>query len=88
MRQRLIYATCCYKVKMDSKTNEYLKKTSTWKRILFMLFFAVIVGFVRMLLWMVVFFQVISTLFLGLPNPNARKFGKVLSVYLYQIIHG
>ena len=71
---------------MSDDLNEHLKRPGTWRRILFMLIFAVILGFVRILFWAVVVFQVMSTLLTGSTNPNALKFGKTLSVYLYQIM--
>ena len=71
---------------MSDDLNEHLKQPGTWRRILFMLIFAVILGFVRILLWAVVVFQVVSTLLTGSTNPNALKFGRTLSIYLYQIL--
>ncbi|MCK5121080.1 MAG: DUF4389 domain-containing protein, partial [Methylococcales bacterium] len=47
---------------MQQEINDNLKKISTWKRIFFMLVFAVIVGLVRILLWAVIFLQVASAL--------------------------
>lgn len=70
----------------DENIHRNLKKVSTWKRILFMLIFAVIVGIVRILLWAVVLLQVASALFTGAPNPNLLKLGRTLAVYLYQIL--
>ena len=71
---------------MQQEINDNLKKISTWKRIFFMLVFAVIVGLVRILLWAVIFLQVASALLTGEPNKNILDFGRTLSVYLYHII--
>jgi len=71
---------------MQQEINDNLKKISTWKRIFFLLVFAVIVGLVRMLLWAVILLQVASTLFTGEPNQNILSFGKKLSAYLYHIL--
>ena len=71
---------------MPQEINDNIKKISTWKRIFFMLVFAVIVSMLRMLLWMVVFLQVASALLTGTPNQNILSFGKTLSVYLYHIL--
>lgn len=68
----------------DVQTN--LKKIGTWKRILFMLLFAVILGLVRILLWAVVLLQVASNLLTGSENPNVLSFGQNLSVYVYNIL--
>lgn len=71
---------------MDHDINENLKKISTWKRIFFMLVFAVIVGIVRILLWAVILLQIASALFTGSANKNILSFGSTLSVYLYHIL--
>jgi hypothetical protein len=71
---------------MGNELQDHLKQPGTWQRIFFMLIFAVIIGFVRIMLWALVLFQVVSALLTGAANPNALKFGKVLSDYLYQIL--
>lgn len=71
---------------MEEKIQENLKKISTWKRILFMLIYSVIVGLVRILLWTVILLQIASTLLTGSPNGNILDFGKKLSAYLYHIL--
>lgn len=71
---------------MDEPINENLKKHSTWRRIFFMLIYAVIVGLVRILLWAVILLQVASTLFTGKCNPNILSFGGYLSAYIYHIL--
>jgi len=71
---------------MEQEINENLKKISTWKRIFFIIVFAVIVGLVRILLWAVVLLQIASALLTGEPNKNILGFGRKLSVYLYHIL--
>ena len=71
---------------MQKDINDNLKQISTWKRIFFLLVFAVIVGLVRILLWAVIFLQVASTLITGSPNQNILKFGSQLAAYLYHIL--
>ncbi len=71
---------------MDEQIEENLKKTSTWKRIFFMLIFAAIGGLVRMLLWAVILLQIASVLFTGNPNENVLRFGRNLSLYTYHIL--
>ncbi|MGR9100825.1 MAG: DUF4389 domain-containing protein [Gammaproteobacteria bacterium] len=71
---------------MQEQINTNLKKPGTWKRIFFMLVFAVIAGLVRILLWAVILLQVASMLLTGTPNANVLTFGKNLSVYLYHIL--
>ena len=71
---------------MEQDINENLKKISTWKRIFFIIVFAIIVGLVRILLWAVVLLQIASALLTGEPNKNILGFGRKLSVYLYHIL--
>lgn len=71
---------------MQQEINENLKKISTWKRIFFLLVFAVIVSMVRILLWAVILLQVASALFTGESNKNILGLGKKLSAYLYHIL--
>ena len=71
---------------MQEEINQNLKKISTWKRIFFILVFAVIVGLVRVLLWAVILLQVASILLTGSANVNILNFGKNLSVYIYHIL--
>jgi hypothetical protein len=51
-----------------------------------MMVFAAIGSMVRMLLWAVIFLQVVSTLFTGNCNPNILNFGRSLSIYTYHIL--
>lgn len=71
---------------MQEQINENLKKIETWKRIIFMLIYALIDGMVKLLLWLVVFLQVGSVLLTGSVNPNILGFGRSLSAYHYHIL--
>lgn len=71
---------------MQEHINENLKKISTWKRIIFMLIFAVIDSMVKLLVWLVVLLQVGSVLLTGATNPNILGFGRSLSTYHYHIL--
>lgn len=73
-------------IPIDKEIQKNLKKPSTWRRVFFMLIFAFIVGFVRMILWAVVLFQLATALITGSPNPHALRFGRILTLYLYQIL--
>lgn len=70
---------------MKDQINDNLKKTSTWKRIIFMLILAIVVSIVRTLLWAVILLQVITTLLTGSSNTHILAFGRSLSAYLYHI---
>lgn len=71
---------------MQERINENLKKIETWKRIIFMLIYAVIDSMVKLLLWLVVLLQVGSVLLTGTTNPNILGFGRSLSTYHYHIL--
>ncbi len=71
---------------MQEQINENLKRIDTWKRIIFMLIYAVIDSMVKLLLWLVVLLQVGSVLFTGATNPNILGFGRSLSTYHYHIL--
>lgn len=71
---------------MQDDINENLKKMSTWKRILFILVFSVIVGLIRVLLWTVILLQIASTLLTGKSNQHILDFSRKLSAYLYHIL--
>ncbi|MBS3952131.1 MAG: DUF4389 domain-containing protein [Methylomicrobium sp.] len=71
---------------MQEQINENLKKPSTWKRIVFIMLFAVIVGVVRVVLWGIILLQIAYTLLTGNSNKNILDLGKKLAVYLYHII--
>ena len=59
---------------------------STWKRILFMILFAILYGIAEMVVGVVAFVQVIFALFTGGPNQRLLDLGQNLATYLYQII--
>lgn len=71
---------------MQQEINDNLKKASTWKRIFFILIFAVIVGLVRMLFWAIILLQIASTLLTGTANQNILDFSGKLSAYLYHVV--
>ena len=71
---------------MQEQINANLKKIETWKRIVFMLIYAVIDSMVRLVLWLVVFLQVAAVLLTGSVNPNILEFGKNLATYHYRIL--
>ncbi|PKM11630.1 MAG: DUF4389 domain-containing protein [Gammaproteobacteria bacterium HGW-Gammaproteobacteria-3] len=71
---------------MQEHINDNLKKIGTWKRIFFILVFAVIVGLIRILLWAVILLQIASSLLAGTANKNILDFGRKLAAYLYHIL--
>ncbi len=71
---------------MNAQIDFDITLPSTWRRIAFMLIYAVIDGIVRTLLWAVILLQTITALVTGKPNRNILDFGRNLSVYIYHIM--
>lgn len=71
---------------MEEELQDNLKQLSTWKRIGFILIFAVIAGVVRTLIWVVVLLQIAATLITGNTNQHILGFGQKLATYLYHIM--
>jgi len=71
---------------MEEELQDNLKQVGTWKRIGFILIFAVIAGVVRTLIWVVVLLQIASALLAGKPNQHILGFGQKLAAYLYHIM--
>ena len=71
---------------MQTQYDEDVKKLKTWKRIFLMLFFFVIAGIVRVLVWIVILLQLFTVLFSGYPNSNILSFGRSLSAYMYHLL--
>lgn len=70
---------------MQEQLYENLNNIGIWKRIFFMLLFAVILKLAGLLLWLVVFLQVATSLLTGKPIENLLDFGRQLSAYMYHI---
>ena len=71
---------------MEEELQDNLKQVSTWKRIGFILIFAVIAGVVRTLIWVVVILQIAAALLTGNTNKHILGFGQKLAAYLYHIM--
>ena len=71
---------------MEEQLQDNFKQVSTWKRIGFILIFAVIAGVVRTLIWVVVLLQIVSALISGDTNQHILGFGQKLAAYLYHIM--
>ncbi len=64
----------------------HLTDATTWKRVFFMLIFAAIGGFVRMLIWLTIVLQIVSIIFTGKSNENVLVFARNLATYTYHIL--
>jgi len=71
---------------VHTQMNDNLKRLETWKRIVFMLIYALIDSLVKLVLWLVIFLQTATILLVGQTNPILLEFGRNLSAYHYQIL--
>jgi hypothetical protein len=71
---------------MKEPASYNLAEFDIWKRFFFMFIFAAITSLVRLLIWAVTAFQVVSALLTGKANQNILSFGRSLSVYTYHIM--
>jgi hypothetical protein len=70
--------------------NEQIKSNLTsskhWLRLIFMLLFAAILQLASIIMWILVIAQFIFSLITGEDNPNLRKFGHSLSIYIFDTL--
>ncbi|MCF6325545.1 MAG: DUF4389 domain-containing protein [Gammaproteobacteria bacterium] len=71
----------------EIESNEVVKqKEMIWKRGLYMLLFAFLLGVIKFVTFSVVALQFFLVLVNGAPNSQLLAFGKSLSSYTYQIM--
>ena len=70
---------------MDENLKHNLKAHKTWMRGLYIIIFSIFYSIAEILLFAVVFFQFLLTLFTGSTNQRLLKLGQSLSSYIYQI---
>lgn len=70
---------------MDDELKQHMGDRGVWKRLLFMLVFAVLYGVAEVVLSAVVVFQFLSVLFTGSRNGKVLSLGSSLSTYAYQV---
>ncbi len=71
---------------MNEDLKEHVSEPATWKRLLYMLLFVVLIYITAFVIAIVVVFQFFVTLVTGEPNDRLREFGGQLSVYAYQML--
>jgi len=72
---------------VNSNNNEVARHSDTiWKRGLYMLLFAFLIGVVKFVTFSVVVLQFFLVLVNGVPNTQLLDFGLSLSRYTYQIM--
>jgi len=63
-----------------------LTSSRHWLRLLFMLVFAAVLQVASIVMWMLVIAQFIFSLVTGEDNPQLRKFGHALSIYIFNTL--
>ncbi len=71
---------------MKEEIKQRLQRNETWQRGLYMLFFIVIYGFTKFLVFIVMLFQFVTIILTGKTNEQLLKFSQNLSTYIYQIV--
>ena len=72
--------------KPEGQVKRNVAAKSTWVRLLFMAFFAVVYGILHGVLAVVVGLQFLTVLFTGSPNERLMKFGHELGIYYHDIV--
>lgn len=70
---------------MDDELKQHMGDSGVWKRLLFMLVFAVIYSVAEVVLTAVVVLQFLFVLFTGEKNDRLLSLGASLSTYAYQV---
>jgi hypothetical protein len=70
---------------MDEDLKQNLKARRTWMRGLYIVIFSVFYAIAEIVLFAVVLFQFLLTLFTATRNQRLLKLGQSLSTYIYQI---
>jgi hypothetical protein len=71
---------------MDDELKQNIKERKTWLRGLYMLLFLVFYSVAKVIIFAVIAFQFLLTLFTGKTNDRLVKLGQSLSTYIYQIL--
>jgi len=71
---------------MDDELKQNIKERKTWLRGLYMLLFLVFYSVAKVIVFAVITFQFLLTLFTGKTNERLIKLGQSLSTYIYQIM--
>ncbi len=71
---------------MDDEVKGNLKNTDVWMRLFFIVVMYALFGVAKVVLFLMVVFQFLSTLFTGKTNERLLGFGAQLSEYIYQLV--
>jgi len=71
---------------VDNKTKKYVSEFGTWKRLLFMILFVVIINIAEAVVFLVAAVQFLFKLLTGKTNAQMRNLGGSLGAYVREII--
>ncbi len=71
---------------MDDEVKGNLKNADVWMRLFYIVIMYALYGVARVVLFLMVVFQFLSTLFTGKTNQRLLDFGKQLAEYIYQLV--
>lgn len=70
----------------NTQIKSNLTSSKHWLRLIFMLLFAAILQLASVVMWVLVTVQFLFSLVTGQDNPNLRKFGHSLSIYICETL--
>ncbi len=71
---------------MDEELKKHIREPKTWLRGLYIILFLVLYSVAKVIIFAIIIFQFLLTVFTGKTNPRLVKLGQSLSTYSYQIL--
>jgi len=71
---------------MDEELKKHIREPKTWLRGLYILLFLVLYSIAKVVIFAIILFQFLLTVFTGKTNERLVKLGQSLSTYSYQIL--
>jgi len=71
---------------MNDEIKQNIKERKTWLRGLYMIMFLIFYSVAKVIVFTVIAFQFVLTLFTGKTNERLVKLGQSLSTYIYQVL--
>ena len=71
---------------MDEELKKHIREPKTWLRGLYILLFLVLYSIAKVVIFAIIIFQFLLTVFTGNTNKRLVKLGQSLSTYSYEIL--
>ncbi|MFT6556308.1 DUF4389 domain-containing protein [Sneathiella sp.] len=71
---------------MDDKTENNLKSKKTWKRLIYIILYAICFNVAEIVLAAIAIVQFFSTLITGAPLNQLQRFGTALGQYIHELV--